>query len=149
MQCVKNRQSSSKEFIFGENITERVVNTTSENESNAENAKEAGETAETESKTNGSSSSGDLTKLANQSTTNASNWLNDTEHDKYAHDAVENELYTLLKINCKLYVLDAEKSNWNERGYGILKVIETNEGQNCKISKSSSSSSTTFYKQIV
>lgn len=38
----------------------------------------------------------------------------------------------LLKINCKLYLLDAKKT-WVERGYGMLKVIETNDKTNCKI----------------
>lgn len=34
-------------------------------------------------------------------------------------------------------MLETDKAKWIERGYGILKLIDSNDGINCKISKSS------------
>ena len=50
-------------------------------------------------------------------------------------DKFDNDLYTILRMNCKLYVLESDKVNWAERGYGVLKLIDTPDGSNCKISK--------------
>lgn len=54
------------------------------------------------------------------------------------HVCLENDANTLIRMNCKLFVLDKDakdQANWAERGYGILKMIESEEGENCKISK--------------
>lgn len=43
-----------------------------------------------------------------------------------------------MKLSCKLFVLnvlETDKVDWVERGYGILKVIDSNDGVNCKMSK--------------
>ncbi len=62
-------------------------------------------------------------------------WSSDVDSEKFSSDALENDSYTLLKLNCKLFILEIDKANWLERGYGILKVIETSDSSNCKISK--------------
>ena len=56
----------------------------------------------------------------------------DLESERYS---LENDSSTLLKLNCKLFVLANDKINWLERGYGILKIFDSSEGYNCRISK--------------
>lgn len=121
----------TKQFVFGENITERVVNTNKSATGNGEAGDEADEGGESGE---GARETSDE-KTASASATQSS-WLNDAEAEKYTSMLNESDIYSLCKLNCKLYVLEADKTNWAERGYGILKVIETSDGNNCKISKS-------------
>lgn len=61
----------------------------------------------------------------------------DVDTEKYnMHD---NDADVLIRMNCKLFVLDKDAKDqaiWTERGYGILKMIDTNDGLNSKISVS-------------
>lgn len=134
--------SAKKEFVFGENITERVVNTISptvngsggESGGAREESGEGGGGGESQNETGEENGEKSASKSAANNA--ASSWLNDAESaEKYANALHESDLYSLCKINCKLYVLEADKTNWAERGYGILKVIETSDGSNCRISK--------------
>lgn len=125
--------------MFGENITERVVNTVSPTNEDGEDEKNATSSEDKTTAAAGTTGSDEASRLPTSTSTNnvaSSSWLNDAESaEKYATALHESDLYSLCKINCRLYVLEAEKSNWAERGYGILKVIETSDGSNCRISK--------------
>lgn len=108
--------------MFGEQLTDRVVNTESTGTASAmvEVMAQNGSFKEEASKQVSSSLWSGTTEV---------------EGDKHAFDPYENDLYTLLRLNCKLFVLESDKINWAERGYGVLKVIDSNDGTNCKISK--------------
>ena len=114
--------TSVKEFIFGEKLTDRVVNVAPEDDSNSKPADEEAANSQQSTK-------------SDTDTTHESKplWPITTENE--ADQIENNEANTILKLNCKLFVLEPEKSKWNERGYGILKVIDSNDGVNCKISK--------------
>lgn len=58
-------------------------------------------------------------------------WSGQVEPD----EKFDNELDSIFKINCKLFVLESDKVSWSERGYGLLKLIDTPDKSNCKISK--------------
>jgi hypothetical protein len=61
-------------------------------------------------------------------------WPSSTEKNAEPYyDPTESNENTLFKVNCKLYLLEADKQNWVERGYGILKVIDLSDDLNCKI----------------
>ena len=76
-----------------------------------------------------------MTTSSSSNTNEDLNTNEDSNLNIHNNDYIENEQESaLLKINCKLYLLDAKKT-WQERGYGMLKVIETNDKTNCKISK--------------
>ena len=65
-----------------------------------------------------------------------SNTLWPLNSDAANEDALEqNDANTIAKFNCKLYVLETDKVNWAERGYGIMKLIDSNDGHNCKLSE--------------
>ena len=92
----------------------------------------------TNPETNSSENNEKETSDNNQPTVNKTVlWSSDVDSEKFSSDALENDSHTLLKLNCKLFILEIDKANWLERGYGILKVIETSDGSNCKISKTS------------
>lgn len=115
--------NSSVGFVFGEKLTDRVINADKNENTNPE--KNSSENNEKESSDNQS--------IINKTVL----WSSDVDAEKFSSDALENDSHTLLKLNCKLFILEIDKANWLERGYGILKVIETSDGSNCKISKTS------------
>ena len=114
---------SEKEFVFGEKLTDRVICTASEGTS-SELTSKLEENTTSESTTNmKQSASGSL-------------WpTGESENgEKYStENALENDVNTVIKLNCKLFVLESNKANWLERGYGILKLIDLNDGYNCKL----------------
>lgn len=65
----------------------------------------------------------------------------DTETEKFNASSLEtDDANTLIRMNCKLFVLEKnqkDQSNWSERGYGVLKMIDSADGINCKISNCS------------
>ena len=121
----RNTQTTSetKEFVFGEKLTDRVVNVVSENENN------------TGQETSGSQNSirnSQNDTATEKSDTKTSLWSN---NENEADQIENNDANTLLRLNCKLFLLETDKAKWIERGYGILKIIDSNDGLNCKISK--------------
>lgn len=108
-----------KEFIFGEKLTDRVVNV-------AEPEADSNSKAEEDTQNSQNSVKSDSDKTNEQKPL----WST-TENE--ADQIENNEANTIFKLNCKLFVLDTDKAKWNERGYGILKVIDSNDGFNCKI----------------
>lgn len=99
-------EGDNKPFIFGEKLTDRVVNA---------------DKTETDVAT--------PTEEAVEQKPVAPLW---TGHGE-AEEKFDNDLYTIMRLNCKLYVLESDKANWAERGYGVLKLIDTPDGSNCKI----------------
>jgi hypothetical protein len=80
------------------------------------------------------SQNGDADNKNQTTETKTSLWtsvINENEADQIEH----NDANTFLRLNCKLFLLDTDKAKWLERGYGILKLIDSNDGLNCKISK--------------
>ncbi len=60
-----------------------------------------------------------------------------TEVDAEKYNINENDFNTLIRMNCKLFVLDKDQKDqavWTERGYGVLKIIDCDDGLNSKIS---------------
>ncbi|CAF0783505.1 unnamed protein product [Brachionus calyciflorus] len=109
-QKIQEQENQAKDevFVFGEQLTDRVINADkAENETSAadDTPKE-----DTESKP---------TNL----------WTGHAETE----DKFDNDMYTILRMNCKLFVLESDKANWVERGYGVLKLVDTPDGSNCKI----------------
>ncbi|RMZ96396.1 ran-binding 3 isoform X2 [Brachionus plicatilis] len=93
-----------KEFVFGEQLTDRVIRT------------EASELDQEESK--------ELSEIKP-----ATLWTGQVDTD----EKFDNELDSIFKLNCKLFVLESDKASWSERGYGLLKLIDTPDRSNCKI----------------
>lgn len=113
----KPEVAASKEFVFGEKLTDRVINAAPEGV-NEDLAKD--ENGASESTTMKQSASG-------------SQWFADTDEKYSSADTLENDANTIMKLNCKLFVLESNKANWAERGYGIFKLIDLNDGYNCKL----------------
>jgi hypothetical protein len=88
----------AKEFVFGEKLTDRVINTTAESEgTNSDlSGKETGAT---------DSASGVI-----KSSASGSLWTSSTDADERA-DTLENDANTIIKLNCKLFVLESNKGN--------------------------------------
>ena len=108
---IRKPQVKPAGFVFGEKLDDRVINSA---------------VLESEAKENAKEENGTISKL---STTLPGGY--DIESDRYS---LENDSNTLLKLNCKLFMLCDDKINWQERGYGILKIFDSNDGYNCRIS---------------
>jgi hypothetical protein len=112
----------STAFVFGESLTDRVINT---------------ETTETNGKENGDAKFSENTEnseVTEPVTTKAV--FGEVDAEKY--NTNENDVNTLIRMNCKLFVLDKDQKDqsvWTERGYGVLKIIDSEDGLNSKISK--------------
>ena len=104
-------------IIFGQNLNDRVINAASP--SNLENEADSSENLNGECSSKTKSSCTALWSSANES--------------EFAEKNEIEECNTIMKINCKLYVLESDKANWAERGYGILKLIDIPDENNCKI----------------
>lgn len=129
-------------FLFGESLTDRVINA-SETQAqpdgktngqftngNGSTNKEAA-TAAVAVDSISANSDGKTGQMFNKQESNVDTLLNESKHV-----CLENDANTLIRMNCKLFVLDKDskdQANWAERGYGILKMIECEEGDNCKI----------------
>lgn len=127
-------KSTEQEFVFGEKLSDRVINV--ESPKNDEALSKAGSSSATSDLTKKNECvnlDNGQTKLKSDSVLNSTNEdsslvLNNYENDNEHESAI-------LKLNCKLYLLDIDKKNWLERGYGILKIFETNDRSNYKMSK--------------
>jgi len=101
-------------FVFGEKLTDRVINASTGDKSGDES------TAKSDNK-----------EEANGEARSAPLWNALNENDV---DTIENnDAHTLIRMNCKLFILEKDKADWIERGYGILKMIDSTDGLNCKI----------------
>ena len=131
--------SPVKAFVFGEKLTDRVtINLANGGADVAANEDGTTATSTTSTNTNNknnTSTSDEATNAKEDTDAVEAKPLWSTEQNEY-YDPTENNENTLFKLNCKLYLLEADKANWVERGYGILKVIDTNDDLNCNISKS-------------
>ncbi len=108
--------------MFGESLTDRVINT----EATETNGKENGDTKFSENTEN--------SEVTEPATTKAV--FAEVDAEKY--NTNENDVNTLIRMNCKLFVLDKDQKDqsvWTERGYGVLKIIDSEDGLNSKISK--------------
>ena len=118
---------AAPKFVFGEKLTDRVTNAVAESDAAAAETSATSETTTTTAGANdenGSTSAGG--GGGNVLWTSKAEALLDLESDDAAN--------TLLKLNgCKLFVLDTDMCNWTERGYGVLKLIETSDALNTKI----------------
>jgi hypothetical protein len=135
-----NEEAPVKAFVFGEKLNDRVtINLTGE--STSENGKSSNVTADNATVSNTTKRKSydaedqDSKDETNETSETATKTLWSTENNGDYFDPNENNENTLFKINCKLYLLEADKANWVERGYGILKVIDSNDDLNCNISK--------------
>ena len=116
--------------MFGEQLNDRVVNVANPDSNDA-----------TSLSTNTVTESSDA-KAANKDESveskAASSTLWPLAGEAGNEDALEqNEANTIAKFNCKLYVLETEKVNWLERGYGVMRLVDSNDGHNYKLSKPS------------
>ena len=130
--------SPLKEFVFGEKLNDRVtINLANGSESSGvENGpsslNNSGNATSTDNTTAATKPKSD--EATKKETESEPKPLWSSENVDY-YDPTENNENTLFKVNCKLYLLEADKANWVERGYGILKVIDSNDDLNCNISK--------------
>jgi hypothetical protein len=124
----ENANISSSEIetkvIFGQNLTDRVVNAASPIDQENE---QSGASNQQHDKDDTAASTSTDAKVK------APLWSSSNENE-YAERNEIDDMNTILKINCKLYVLESDKANWAERGYGMLKLIDTPDETNCKIS---------------
>ena len=132
-----------KEFVFGEKLNDRVTISLTKNGTVESNAEEKGTTSSDTKPSNSikRKSNDAEDQNSNEETTEATVASDNTTKTLWSEknvdyfDPNENNENTLFKINCKLYILEADKANWVERGYGILKVIDSNDDLNCNISE--------------
>ena len=138
--ATENNENSAEQapvetkIIFGQNLTDRVINAASPTDLGSE------QTASSSSSVNQNGKSGENGEAAGSSSEAkakapaAALWSASNENEYAERNEIE-DLNTILKMNCKLYVLESDKANWAERGYGMLKLIDTPDETNCKISK--------------
>jgi hypothetical protein len=132
-----------KEFVFGEKLNDRVTINLTKNGTVESIAEEKGTTSSDTKPYNSikRKSSDAEDQDSNEETTETTVATENTTKTLWSENNVdyfdpnENNENTLFKINCKLYLLEADKANWVERGYGILKVIDSNDDLNCNISE--------------
>lgn len=114
-------------FVFGEQLTDRVVNAL---------------TTEVEEKNNGQTMNGNGNKDGSELGLIAEAkpipvfGNQEVETEKSHIENTENDANSLIRMKCKLFVLDKDskdQASWSERGYGTLKMIDANDGINCKI----------------
>ena len=127
----RNTQTTSegREFVFGEKLTDRVVNVASESEK--KNDSEI--TGSQNSIRNSQADTNEKSDVKSSLWGNANNGNVGLENE--ADQIDNNDINTLLRLNCKLFLLETDKAKWIERGYGILKIIDSSDGLNCKISE--------------
>ena len=111
-----------QEFVFGEKLSDRVITTT-----------ELSPDFKLPTDNQSASTSSIVTPLIVSSNNNNNEDTNNSNNNNEDYSENDQES-SLIKINCKLYILDAKKT-WLERGYGMLKIIETTDKTNCKISE--------------
>ena len=139
---VENKNpNEKKEFVFGQNLTERVENVETKPESDtkvedtevpAEDAKDppSSESAKddllfsTSVSPKGEEDSG---KANSKTLSEAAAEYTETHSNKRKYDVVdvvtgEEEESNVLKANVKLYIFDSEKKNWVERGRGGIRL---------------------------
>ena len=116
-------EAAAPKFVFGEQLNDRVINVA----------------PETDQPSTTSSTNPDASDAANKDEGGEPKWTSSTlwplTSDTANEEALEqNDANTIAKFNCKLYVLEADKVNWIERGYGVMKLVDSNDGYNCKLS---------------
>lgn len=115
----------SPAFVFGEQLTDRVTNVTETTEQTNDQAKNGNDTKEI-------SESNNFTNNETKPTSIFGNTENEAEkYNSETHDA-----NTLIRMKCKIFVLDKDQkdqASWSERGYGTLKMIDSNDDINCRI----------------
>lgn len=124
-------------FVFGEQLTDRVVNVQQEEKDETEaNEKQENEITNTATLTNSQTTATPKKSLDSTLFSNSNDDVNTTLNTTtdYEND-IDSDLL-LFKVNCKLYLLESDKMNWLEKGYGLLKIFETNDRTNCKLSES-------------
>jgi hypothetical protein len=125
-ETIKEKETEAV-FVFGEKLTDRVINADiaiekKDHTKPVNDHKQVDEEEETSSKNTTDTTEDDT-----------NNWKSSNQIED---SIVNDESDTILKISCKLYLLEAEKQNWLERGYGILRVLKTDDESstsNCKI----------------
>jgi hypothetical protein len=131
---------AGKEFVFGEQLIDRVINAppeTAEGNSNGETTSTSTEKNNASSNADGGSANENDTGVKSKSSNSGTVWpasseKNSVDYEKYLAEN-ENDTNTIVKFNCKLFMLDTvDKTNWIERGYGLLKLID--DGKSCKMS---------------
>lgn len=113
--------NTNVEFVFGEKLCDRVVNVSKGDQENEKEGDEANEDNQTKEKEE------DKAHKTERNTAKPEQPVYYAEHeiDNYSE---------ILKLNCKLYCLESDKATWNERGFGILKIIETSDKSNLQLS---------------
>ena len=139
---VENKNpNEKKEFVFGQNLTERVENVETKPESDtkvedtevpAEDAKDPPSSESTKDDLLFSTSVSpkgeeDSGKANSKTLSEAAAEYTETHSNKRKYDVVdvvtgEEEESNVLKANVKLYIFDSEKKNWVERGRGGIRL---------------------------
>ena len=120
-------EAPAPSFVFGQQIKDRVVNAVSSDEEEKTHT------------TNGNGKKEGNEQLSQSEVAPKPIFGSvDTETEKFNASSLEtDDANTLIRMNCKLFVLEKnqkDQSNWSERGYGVLKMIDSADGINCKIS---------------
>lgn len=121
-------ETSGAKFVFGEQLNDRVINVASESDNGNTSGTNAADGA---GSSDAAANKDESTEPKSSTTTTLWPLTSDTAANE---DALEqNDANTIAKFNCKLYVLETDKVNWAERGYGIMKLIDSSDGHNCKL----------------
>ncbi|KAM9111766.1 ran-binding protein 3 isoform 1-T1 [Pangshura tecta] len=121
-----NADSSSNKFVFGQNMSERVLSPPKSNEAGTESSKE---NAATESGSESSSQEATPEKANNISESLAESAAAYTKAtakkcllEKVEVITGEEAESNVLQIQCKLFVFDKNSQSWVERGRGLLRL---------------------------
>uniref|UniRef100_A0A8C3TED4 Ran-binding protein 3 n=1 Tax=Chelydra serpentina TaxID=8475 RepID=A0A8C3TED4_CHESE len=121
-----NADASSNKFVFGQNMSERVLSPPKSNEAGAESSKE---NAATESGSESSSQEATPEKANNISESLAESAAAYTKAtakkcllEKVEVITGEEAESNVLQIQCKLFVFDKNSQSWVERGRGLLRL---------------------------
>ncbi|XP_050789709.1 ran-binding protein 3 isoform X1 [Gopherus flavomarginatus] len=121
-----NADASSNKFVFGQNMSERVLSPPKSNEAGTESSKE---NAATESGSESSSQEATPEKANNISESLAESAAAYTKAtakkcllEKVEVITGEEAESNVLQIQCKLFVFDKNSQSWVERGRGLLRL---------------------------
>ena len=138
----KNPNEEEKgEFVFGQNLTERVENVETKSESDTKDTEVPAEDTKDPPPPSAETTKGDLLfstsvnskgdedsgKANSKTLSEAAAEYTETHSNKRKYDVVdvvtgEEEESNVLKANVKLYIFDSDKKNWVERGRGVIRL---------------------------
>nr|XP_048686662.1 ran-binding protein 3 isoform X11 [Caretta caretta] len=116
-----NADASSNKFVFGQNMSERVLSPPKSNEAGTESSKENA-AAESGSESSSQEATPEKESLAESAAAYTKATAKKCLLEKVEVITGEEAESNVLQIQCKLFVFDKNSQSWVERGRGLLRL---------------------------